>query len=174
MTVNYYTYVFIISSCTISFLNLCWIKTKNITLRNSGIKSFVRMLYIFVLLDIYHADFYHPEVKFFFLYVSCDAPKMENQFDYTKRDFIIEKQIAQHFVHYSKCLSNPIPLYATQIIILTQSPQPILKKERNFSQSWNPYTPFYFSSVESFFLYQCLFRHRGGGVKPVWCDFNHY
>ena len=33
-----------------------------------------------------------------------------------KRDFIIEKQIGRHFVQYTKCLSIPLPFYATQII----------------------------------------------------------
>ena len=35
-----------------------------------------------------------------------------------KRYFIIDQQIARHFVHYSECLSNPLPFYATQIITL--------------------------------------------------------
>ena len=33
-----------------------------------------------------------------------------------KRDFIIEKQIAWHFVKYCECLSYPLTFYATQII----------------------------------------------------------
>ena len=33
-----------------------------------------------------------------------------------KRCFMIERQIARHFVHYSECLSNPLPFYATQIL----------------------------------------------------------
>ena len=33
-----------------------------------------------------------------------------------KRYFIIDQQIARHFVHYSECLSNPPSLYATQMI----------------------------------------------------------
>ena len=30
--------------------------------------------------------------------------------------FIIDQQIARHFVQYSECLSHPLPFYATQII----------------------------------------------------------
>ena len=33
-----------------------------------------------------------------------------------KRYFIVDQQIVQHFVHYSKCLSNPPSFYATEII----------------------------------------------------------
>ena len=33
-----------------------------------------------------------------------------------KRYFIIDQQIVQHFVHYSKCLSNPPSFYANEII----------------------------------------------------------
>ena len=33
-----------------------------------------------------------------------------------KRYFMIDQQIVQHFVHYSECLSNHPPFYATQII----------------------------------------------------------
>ena len=32
------------------------------------------------------------------------------------RYFIIDQQIAWHFVHFSECLSNLLPFYATQII----------------------------------------------------------
>ena len=34
-----------------------------------------------------------------------------------KRYFMIDQQIAQHFVHYSKCLYHPLLFFATQIII---------------------------------------------------------
>ena len=33
-----------------------------------------------------------------------------------KRYFIIHQQIVWHFEHYSECLSNPLPFYATQLI----------------------------------------------------------
>ena len=33
-----------------------------------------------------------------------------------KRYFIIDQQIAEHFVHYSKYLSKPLPFYATEMI----------------------------------------------------------
>ena len=33
-----------------------------------------------------------------------------------KRYLMIDPQIARHFVHYSECLSNPLPFKATQII----------------------------------------------------------
>ena len=32
-----------------------------------------------------------------------------------KKYFLIDQQIARHFVHYSKCLYNPLPFNATQI-----------------------------------------------------------
>ena len=32
-----------------------------------------------------------------------------------KRYFIIDQQIARHFVHYRECLSNPLPFYTIQI-----------------------------------------------------------
>jgi hypothetical protein len=55
-----------------------------------------------------------------------------------KRDFVIEKQIARHFVHYSECLSipsHPLTFYTTQIIktFLLQGSYSIMKKERHFS-----------------------------------------
>ena len=34
----------------------------------------------------------------------------------TKRYFLIDQQIARHFVHYSECLYHPLIYYATQII----------------------------------------------------------
>ena len=40
----------------------------------------------------------------------------EDSNSHIKRDFIIEKQIARHFLQYSECLSKPLPFYATQII----------------------------------------------------------
>ena len=33
-----------------------------------------------------------------------------------KRYVIIDKQLAQHYMRYSECLSNPLPFYATHII----------------------------------------------------------
>ena len=33
-----------------------------------------------------------------------------------KRDFILDHQIARHFVQYSEWLSDPLPFYATQLI----------------------------------------------------------
>ena len=33
-----------------------------------------------------------------------------------KRYFIKDQQIARHSVHYSECLSNPLPFYSNQII----------------------------------------------------------
>ena len=33
-----------------------------------------------------------------------------------KIHFLIDQQIARHFVHYSECLSHPLLFYATQMI----------------------------------------------------------
>ena len=54
---------------------------------------------------------------------------------------MIDQHVARHFVLYSECLSNPFPLYATQIIKkkIIQGSQPIPIKDRNFIQSWIPY-----------------------------------
>ena len=57
---------------------------------------------------------------------------------------MIDQHVARHFVLYSECLSNPFPLYATQIILkkIIQGSQPIPMiyiKDRNFIQSWIPY-----------------------------------
>ena len=49
--------------------------------------------------------------------------------DIQKRYSIIDQQIALHFVEYRECLSNPIPIYATQ----SQRSQPITIKCRDFS-----------------------------------------
>ena len=37
--------------------------------------------------------------------------------------FIVNQQKARYFVHYSECLSNPLPFYATKMInpFLTQA-----------------------------------------------------
>ena len=40
-----------------------------------------------------------------------------------KRYFIIDQQIAQHFLQYSECLSNPLRFYKTQIINLFLNPR---------------------------------------------------
>ena len=42
---------------------------------------------------------------------------------------MIDKKIARHFVHYSECLYNPLPIYATQII------NPFLDLIKDLSQS---------------------------------------
>ena len=54
------------------------------------------------------------------LYLNCTA----------KRDFIIEKQIAQHFVQYSECLLKPLPLYS--ILFLIQGSQLIMIKGEGY------------------------------------------
>ena len=36
--------------------------------------------------------------------------------DLFKRYFLIDQQKAQHFVHFSEYLSDPLPFYATQFI----------------------------------------------------------
>ena len=53
----------------------------------------------------------------------------------SKRDFIIKKKIARHFMQYCECLSNPLPFYATQIktLFLIKGSKPI--KGKDFSQS---------------------------------------
>ena len=61
-----------------------------------------------------------------------------------KRYFMIDQQIAQHYLHYSKCLYHPPSLVCDsndKPISYFQETQPIIKKGWNFSQSWNPYTP---------------------------------
>ena len=35
-----------------------------------------------------------------------------------ERKFVIDQQIARHFIHYSECLSIPLPFHTTQIILL--------------------------------------------------------
>ena len=48
----------------------------------------------------------HFEIKGFFIsYIKCPV----------KRYFIVDQQIARHFVHYSEC-TNPLPFYLTQMI----------------------------------------------------------
>ena len=48
--------------------------------------------------------------------ISGYTPFTETQISRYKRYSIIDQQVAPHFVHYSECLSNPLPFYATQII----------------------------------------------------------
>ena len=53
-----------------------------------------------------------------------------------KRYFVIDKQKARHFVHFSEILTSPILFYATQIInpFLNLRISANQDKERNFSQ----------------------------------------
>ena len=53
-----------------------------------------------------------------------------------KRYFIIDQQIARHFVQYSEFLSNPLPFYAEQIIdpFLNHGSQTFWIEGRDFSQ----------------------------------------
>ena len=75
---------------------------------------------------------------YFSLYISISIIKLANQ---SKIYFIIDQQIARAFVHYSECISIPLPFYTTQIInpFLNSSSQPITIKGWDFSQLWNPY-----------------------------------
>ena len=54
-----------------------------------------------------------------------------------KRYFIIDQQIARHFVHYIEYPYDPLPFYATQII------NPVLTSRisTNHDKSGNPYSP---------------------------------
>jgi hypothetical protein len=56
---------------------------------------------------------------------------------FNKRDFIIEKQIAMHFVQYSKFISNLLLFHAIQITnpLMIQGSDPIMIKGRDYSQS---------------------------------------
>ena len=62
---------------------------------------------------------------------------------------MIVKHLATHFLYYSECFSYPF--YATQIIspLLNSLISANQEKWRNFSQSWNLYTPYCSSSVGS-------------------------
>ena len=69
-----------------------------------------------------------------------------------KRDFIKEKQLARWIMKYTKCLSTPLPFYATQIIttlinsIISANHD---KVEKFDPQWWNPYKGDCFSFVKS-------------------------
>ena len=54
--------------------------------------------------------------------------------------FIIDQQIARHFVHYSECLDNPPSLLSNSNSFLLQGSQPITIKGWDFSQSGIPLT----------------------------------
>ena len=72
---------------------------------------------------------------------------------FTNRCFIIDQQIARNFVQYSQYLSYPrLSLFLIQVF------QPTTIKGRGFSQSWNPYTLQYSSSLESLLLHTSLQR----------------
>ena len=56
----------------------------------------------------YHVLLWHVTV----ILCSLIAYKLHNN----KRYFIIDHQIARHFLHYSECSYHPLPFYATQMI----------------------------------------------------------
>ena len=69
-----------------------------------------------------------------------------------KKYFIIDQQMALFLSTTVNVFQTPSPFYSTHITnpFLIQESQPITIKCRDFSQSWNPYTPQCSSSVESF------------------------
>ena len=71
-------------------------------------------------------------------WIQRNCLKILNLMIQDKRYFIIDQQIASHFVHYSECLYYPLPLYATQIInhfLTSRISQPITIKGLDFCQS---------------------------------------
>ena len=74
-------------------------------------------------------------------------------FDYEQddRDLMIEKQIARHFVQYTKYLSYPLSIYATKIINPFLNSRIVANhdKEEGFQPMVKSFYPLLLSSVES-------------------------
>ena len=71
-----------------------------------------------------------------------------------KRLYNRGRNISVFCVIQQMSLKPPFPYMQLKwlTLFLIQLSQPIMKKGRNFSQSWNPYTPYCFSSVKSLLL----------------------
>ena len=95
-------------------------------------------------------------------YLDTNQGERNIKLSWLKRYFIIDQQIVQHFLHYSKCLYHPLSsMQLKQLtLFLLQEYQPITLKGWYFSPQGNPYTPSCYFSVESllFWLYGSMMR----------------
>ena len=109
---------------------------------------------------------------YFFFYILRSPFHCALDMNGNKIDFIIEKQIARHSVHYVNVFQTPFPSWQLryQTLFLTHGYQSIMIMERDFIRSGNCYeiapckiTPCKITSLQNFHLRNCPFWNY-----PMW------